>query len=56
LAALRQSETALLRKQAEEIEQEGRDLLAELATSARQRIELARKEYNDLAKQEGKPA
>ena len=54
LATLRQSEIALLKKQAEEIEQEGRDLLAELATSVREKIELAKKEYEALAKEEGK--
>ena len=56
LAALRQSEIALLEKQAEEREQEGRDLLAELATAVRAQIELAKKEYESLAKQEAKPA
>jgi hypothetical protein len=56
LATLRQSEIALLKKQAEESEKEGRDLLAELATAVREKIELARKEYEVLAKQEGKPA
>jgi hypothetical protein len=56
LAALRESEIALLKKQSEEREQEGRDLLAELATAVREKIELARKEYEALAKQEGKSA
>jgi len=56
LATLRQSEIALLKKQAEEREQDGRDLLAELVTAVREKIELARKEYEALAKQEGKPA
>jgi hypothetical protein len=56
LAALRGSEIALLKKQAEEREQEGRDLLAELATAVREQIDLARKEYETIAKQEGTPA
>jgi DnaJ-domain-containing protein 1 len=50
MAALSQSEVALLKKQAEEAEQNGRDLLAELATSVRPKIELAKKEYESLAK------
>ena len=41
LATLRQSEIALLKKQAEEREQEGRDLLAELATAVREQIRRA---------------
>jgi len=52
LAALRQSEIALLKKQAEEREQEGRDLLAELATAVREQIERAKKEYETAAKQD----
>lgn len=52
LAALRQSEIALLKKQAEDSEQAGRDLLAELATAVREQIERAKKEYEDLAKQD----
>ena len=56
LASLRQSETALLKKQAEEKEQQGRDLLAELADDVREQIERARKEYEAFVKQEGKPA
>lgn len=56
LAALRQSEIALLKKQAEEMEQEGRDLLAELAASVREQVELAKKKHALLAKQEAKPA
>ena len=55
LAALRQSEIALLKKQAEDREQEGGDLLAELATAVRQKVELAQKEYETLTKQ-GNPA
>jgi hypothetical protein len=50
LAALRQSEIALLKKQAEDSEQEGRDLLAELATSIREQIDLVKKEYEILSK------
>jgi len=49
LAMLRQSEIALLKKQAEESEQAGRDLLAELATAAREKIELAKKEHDGLS-------
>jgi hypothetical protein len=52
LAALRQSEIALLKAQAEKQEQEGRDLLAELAASVREQIEWAKKEYEALAEQE----
>jgi hypothetical protein len=50
LAALRQSEIALLTKQAEEREQEGRDLLAELASAVREQIGRTKKEYETLAK------
>jgi hypothetical protein len=53
LAALRKSEIALLKKQAEERERAGGDLLAELAASVRQQIERAKKEYEALAKPEG---
>jgi hypothetical protein len=56
LGALRQSEIALLKKQAEEKELEGRDLLAELAAAVREQIELAKKQYESLARQEAKPA
>jgi hypothetical protein len=56
LATLRKTEIALLKKQAEQSEQEGRDLLAELATAAREQIELAKKKHESLAKQEAKPA
>jgi uncharacterized coiled-coil DUF342 family protein len=49
LATLRQSEIALLKKDAEEREQEGRDLLAELAASVKEQIERAQKEYEALA-------
>ena len=50
LVALRQSEIALLKKQAEEKEQEGRDLLAELATSVREQIGLTRRKQSRLPK------
>jgi hypothetical protein len=50
LAALRESEIALLMKQAEAGEQEGRDVLAELANAVREQVELAKKEYEMLAK------
>ena len=52
LATLRNSEIALLKKQAEEREQEGRDLLAELATAVREQIERAKKKHESLLKQE----
>jgi hypothetical protein len=52
LVALGQSEIALLKKQVEEHELKGRDLLAELATAVRERIGLARKEYQAVAKQQ----
>ncbi len=52
LAALHQSEIALLKKQAEEREQEGGDLLTELVNAVREQIELAKKEHEALAKQE----
>jgi hypothetical protein len=51
LAVLRQSEIALLRNQAEERAQEGRDLLAELASAVREQIERAKKEWETLANQ-----
>jgi|SRR5579863_5754695 len=50
LATLRQSEIALLKKQAEEREQDGGDLLAELATAIQEKIELSRREYEALAR------
>jgi hypothetical protein len=52
LDALRQSEIALLRQQAEESEQEDRDLLTELANSVREQIERTKKEYEALAQQD----
>jgi hypothetical protein len=51
LASLRQSEIALLDKQAEELAHDGRDLLAELAIPIREQIELSKKKYETLAKQ-----
>jgi hypothetical protein len=56
LTALQQSEIAMLKKQAEEREGQGGDLLAELANSVRERIERARKDYEALAAREAKPA
>jgi hypothetical protein len=55
LVKLQQSEIALLKKQAEDKEREGGDLLAELAASVRGQVEQARTEYEILAKQ-GEPA
>jgi hypothetical protein len=52
LAALRQSEIALLKKQAEESEQAGRDLLAELAATVREQIEQTKKECEAHAEQD----
>jgi hypothetical protein len=52
LAALRQSEIALLKKQADESEQAGLDLLAELATAVREQVERTKKEYETLARQD----
>ncbi len=48
LAALSQSEIALLKDQSEESELNGRDLLADLATSLRAQIRIAEKEYEGL--------
>lgn len=56
LAALRESEIALLKKQAEEREQGGGDLLAELAVAVREKIERAQKEYETLSAQGAQPA
>jgi len=50
LATLRQSEIALLKKQADESKQVGRDLLAELATAVREQIARTKKEYEALDK------
>jgi DnaJ-class molecular chaperone len=52
LAALRKSEIALLKKQAEQTESEGHDLLAELEAAVREQIELAKKEHESVLKQE----
>jgi peptidoglycan hydrolase CwlO-like protein len=49
LATLRQGEIAQLEQDDEKAKQEGRDLLAELATAVRGKIELARKEYEALS-------
>lgn len=57
LATLRNSEIALLKKQAEEMQQEGRALLAELAATVREQIDQAKKKYESLLKRERhKPA
>lgn len=56
LAALLQSEIALLKRESEDREREGRDLLAELASAIREQIELAKRKHALLAKQEAKPA
>jgi hypothetical protein len=57
LATLRKSEIALLKKQAEEREQAGGDLLAELASDVREQIERAKRKHESLLKQERhKPA
>ncbi len=50
LAALRQGEIAQLKRQAEEFEREGRDLLAELAAAVREQIERAGQDHDTLAK------
>jgi hypothetical protein len=55
LATLHRSELAQLKQQTEDREQEGRDLLAELATAVREQIKLAKKKHAVLAKQEVKP-
>jgi hypothetical protein len=49
MATLSQSEIALLKKQAEEAEQNGRNLLAELATSVREKIQSAKKQYESFS-------
>lgn len=50
LATLRQSEIAKLKKQAEEREHIGGDLLVELAASVREQIERTKKEYEGLTR------
>ena len=52
LATLRQSEIAKLKKQAEERERAGGDLLVELAATVREQIERKKKQYEAFAKQE----
>jgi hypothetical protein len=52
LAELRQSEIALLKKDAEASERVGKDLLAELAAGIRGQVERAKQEYEVLAKQD----
>jgi hypothetical protein len=52
LATLLQSEVAKLKREAEEREQAGGDLLAELAAAVREQIERTKKEYEVLAKAE----
>jgi multidrug resistance efflux pump len=54
LAASRQGEIALLMKQADDCEQEGRDLLAELATNVREQIERTKREYKMLTRQDNR--
>jgi hypothetical protein len=54
LATLRRSEIGLLKKQAEESANVGRDLLDELATSVREQIERTKRNYETLAKEEAK--
>jgi hypothetical protein len=56
LAALRQSEIALLKRQAEESERAGRDLLSDLAAAVREQIQLTKNEYDVLSAQGGTPA
>ena len=51
LASLRQSEIGLLKKQADEAVQSGRDLLAELANAVREHVERTKDEYATVAKQ-----
>jgi predicted nucleic acid-binding Zn-ribbon protein len=52
LDELRRSEIALLKKQAEESEQAGRDLLTELATAVREQIERSKKKYETIVKKD----
>jgi chromosome segregation ATPase len=54
-AALRQSEIAQLEKEAEKAQQEGRDLLTELAAAVREQIQRVKKEYEALAKEVKRP-
>jgi hypothetical protein len=52
LTTLRNSEIASLKKRAEEMQQEGRDLLADLATAVREQIDRAKKKHESLLKQQ----
>lgn len=52
LAALRESEVSLLKKDADERELEGRDLLAELAASVKEHIERAKTDFEEISKKE----
>ena len=54
VAVLRESEIAILKKQADESEREGRDLLAELATAVRQQIDSVKKEFERLTQTEAR--
>jgi DnaJ-class molecular chaperone len=51
LAPLRASEIARLRQDVETAQQQGRDLLAELAVTVREQVVRARKEYEALAEE-----
>lgn len=51
LTALRASEIAILRQDTQAAEQQGRDLLAELAAKVGEQVARARKEYESLAKE-----
>jgi hypothetical protein len=53
LVSLRESEIAVLKMQTEKKEQDGRDLLGELATAVREQIQRARNEYASLAEELG---
>ena len=52
MATLRESEIGQLKNQADESEQSGRDLLAELATNIREQIERTKNEYEALSRQD----
>ena len=54
LAALRNSEIALLKKDASEAAEEGRDLLTELAASVSDQIESAKSQYHEVSRQGSK--
>ena len=55
MATLRESEIGQLKSQADESEQSGRDLLAELATAVREQVKRTRAEYEALSKQDKPP-